>query len=243
MKNLLPPKLSTKVISGIVGLALLCSIAPAQAQIKIKIPSLGVPGRRVPGASRGENCVAKNQYLTALVPKTNLTLTSVSNPTLYFLIPQNNAPELELVIHDVNDQPVYKQNYKPTGKPGVVGITLPANTLSKAETYRWNFSIICNPQERSLDKFVHGGIKRVDDSQLKSKLANASPQERLNIFAEAGIWQDALDTLAQLRSSRPQDKALKADWESLLTTQNVEFDQKIVQAPLVPEQNVMQPIN
>jgi Domain of Unknown Function (DUF928) len=244
MRNLAPSKLSTKVISGIVGLALLCSVAPVQAQINIKLPStLKVPGRRVPGGSRGENCVAKRYPLTALVPKSNIALTTVANPTLYFYIPQNQAPELELVIQDENDEDVYKQSYKPNGNSGVVGISLPSNTLTKGQKYRWNFSIVCNTQDRSLDKLVQGAIQRVDNSSLMSKLEKASPQERLNLFAEAGIWQDALDTLAKLRYSRPQDTALKADWQTLLTSQGVEFDQQLAQAPLVKEQNVMQPIN
>ncbi|MBD2436782.1 DUF928 domain-containing protein [Nostoc sp. FACHB-110] len=243
MNQFLSKQLSTKIISGILGLSLLSSIAPAQAQIRIKLPNLGVPGRRVPGGSRGENCVAKNQRLTALVPKSNLALTTVANPTLYFYIPENKATELELIIQDENDQEVYKQNYKPNGSAGVVGINLPNNTLATDKMYRWNFSIICNTQDRSLDKLVEGGIKRIENSSLMSKLEKASLQERLNIFAEAGIWQDVLDTLAQLRYSHPQDTVFKEDWESLLTSQGVEFDQQLAQAPLVKEQNVMQPIN
>jgi len=244
MNNFSPPKLANKIISGIIGIALLCSITPpVQAQVKVKLPKLGAPGRRVPGGSRGQNCVARKYPLTALVPKSNIALTTVDNPTLYFYIPQNKAPEFELVIQDENEQEVYKQSYKPNGNSGVVGISLPANTLTKGQKYRWNFSIICNTQDRSLDKLVQGAIQRVDNSALINSLDQASPQERLYLFAEAGIWQDALDTLAQLRYSRPQDTALKADWETLLMSQGVEFDQQLAQAPLVKEQNLMQPIN
>jgi hypothetical protein len=243
MNNLLTSKLSTKVISGLLGLAFLFSIAPVQAQTKINLPNLGVPGRRVPGGSRGINCVARKYPLTAIVPKSNLSLTSVANPTLYFYIPENTAPEVELVIQDENEQEVYKQLYKPNGNGGVVGINLPANTLTKAQRYKWHFSIICNTEDRSLDKSIDGAIQRVDSSSLNSKLENASLQERLNIFAAAGIWQDLIDTLAQLRYSRPQDTALKAKWANLLMSQGVEFDQQLAQAPLVKKQNVMQPIN
>jgi hypothetical protein len=244
MNNFLP-KLSTKVISGITILALVCSLAPAQAQVKVKLPpTLGAPGRRVPGGSRGQNCVARNQRLTALMPKSNLSLTTVSNPTLYFYIPENQARQLELVITDEQEQQVYKQNYKPIGNSGVVGIPLPANTLKKSQTsYRWSFSMICNTEDRSSDKLVNGAIERVNNSTVLSKVEKATPQERLSIYAEAGIWQDLLHTLAKLRYSDPQDTALKADWESLLMSQGIEFDEQLAQAPLAKKENVMQQIN
>jgi len=243
MNKPLRSKLFSKAISAIIGLAIFSSLVPVQAQVNINLPKLGAPGRRVPGGSRGINCVAKNQFLTAIVPMSNIGLTTVSNPTLYFYIPENKAPEVELVLQDENDQEIYKQKYKPVGNAGVVGVSLPANTLAKGQKYRWNFSIICNTQDRSMDKLVQGAIQRIDDPQLMSKLDKASPQERLKLYAEAGIWQDTLDTLAQLRYSRPQDSALKADWEGLLTTEGVKLDAKVAQAPLVKEQNVLQPIN
>ncbi|BAY19146.1 hypothetical protein NIES21_50050 [Anabaenopsis circularis NIES-21] len=244
MNNLLPRKFLSTAISAIVGLTILSSVVPVQAEVKINLPNLGKgPGRRVPGGSRGINCVAKNQYLTAIVPISNIGLTTIANPSLYFYIPDNKAPEVELVVQDENEQEVYKQKYKPSGNAGVVGVSLPDNTLAKGQKYRWNFSIICNTQDRSLDKLVQGTIQRIDNPQLMSKLENASPQERLKLYAEAGIWQDALDTLAKLRYSRPQDSALKADWVSLLTTDGVKLDTQVAQAPLVQGQNVLQPIN
>lgn len=242
MNNFLP-KLSTKVISGVTILALVCSIAPVQAQVKFKLPDLGAPGRRVPGGSRGQNCIARSQRLTALIPKSNISLTTLSNPTLYFYIPQNQARQLELVITDEEDQQIYKQNYKSIGNPGVVGISLPMNTLKKSQTYRWSFSIICNTEDRSLDKLVNGAIERVNNSTVLSKVEEAKPQERLSIYAEAGIWQDLLDTLAKLRYSNPYDTAFKADWESLLMSQGIEFDKQLAQAPLAKQENVMQQIN
>ncbi|MBD2297028.1 MULTISPECIES: DUF928 domain-containing protein [Nostocales] len=244
MNNLLSRKLLSTTISAIVGLAIVSSLVPVQAEVKINLPDLGKgPGRRVPGGSRGVNCVAKNQNLTAIVPISNIGLTTVANPTLYFYIPENKAPEVELVVQDDNEQEVHKQKYKPNGNAGVVGVSLPDNTLAKGQKYRWNFSIICNTQDRSSDKLVQGTIQRVDNPQLMNKVDNASLPERLKLYADAGIWQDALNTLAQLRYSSPQDSALKADWVSLLTTEGVKLDTEVAEAPLVPETNLLQPIN
>jgi hypothetical protein len=240
----LAPKFLSQTISALIGLAIFSSVVPVQAEVKVNLPAdIGTaPGRRVPGGSRGTNCVARNKYLTAIVPTSNFGRTTLDNPTLYFYIPENQAPEMELVLQDENEQEIYKQKYKPSGKAGVVGVSLPANTLVKGQRYKWNFSIICNTQDRSLDKLVQGVIERIDNPQLLRKLEKASTQERLKLYAEAGIWQDALDTLAQMRYSRPQDSALKADWVSLLKAKGVELG-SLAQAPLVKGQNVLRPIN
>ncbi|MCC5639995.1 DUF928 domain-containing protein [Nostoc sp. CHAB 5844] len=205
-------------------------------------PSLGTPNRRIPAASRGIGCVTKNQNLTALIPTSNLGLTTQANPTLYFFIPQISASSVELVVQNQNEQVVYQQKYKPTTKAGVVGIHLPPDVLAVSKKYTWNFSIICNPQDRSLDKVVQGIIERVDNPSLKKKLAQTTPQGRVLLYAEAGIWHDALDTLAKLRYSRPNDVKLKADWEALLTAPGVEFDQPLVQKPLISEPQAPKPL-
>ncbi|AFY41524.1 DUF928 domain-containing protein [Nostoc sp. PCC 7107] len=207
-------------------------------RVRLRLPpSLGSPNRRVPAATRGGTCIAKDQILTALIPQSNLGLTTVGNPTLYFFIPQNAATNLELVIQNDNrdGQTVYQQKYQPNTTAGVIGIHLPPDTIAVNQKYRWTFSIKCNPNDPSLDKLVQGTIQRLENSLLMSKLAQATPQERVLLYADAGIWHDALDTLAKLRYARPHDLTLKADWEALLTAPGVEFDKQLAQKPLIPE--------
>ncbi|MBD2594624.1 hypothetical protein BCD64_21335 [Nostoc sp. MBR 210] len=197
-------------------------------------PSLGKPNRRVPAATRGGSCIANNPKLTALIPKYDTALTTVGNPTLYFFIPQNTAAYLELVIQNENDneQTVYQQKYQTNTKAGIVGINLPPNVLALEQKYTWNFAIICNPENPALSKVVKGTIQRFENPSLMKKLAQATLQERVQLYAEAGIWHDALDTLARLRASRPNDFKVKADWEALLTAPGVEFDKQLAQKPL-----------
>lgn len=216
---------------------------PSGTRVKLNLPpSLGLPDRRVPAASRGTGCVARNQTLTALIPKSNLGLTTLANPTLYLFIPQNSASMMELVVQNQKEQIVYQQKYKATNKAGIVGIQLPSDSLAVNQKYKWHFSIICNPRDRSLDKLVQGTIQRFENPLLMKKLASANPQARVQLYAEAGIWHDALDSLAKLRYSRPNDLKLKADWEALLTAPGVEFDQQLAQKPLISAQEAPQPL-
>ena len=51
---------------------------------------------------------------------------------------------------------------------------------------------------------------------LMSQLKNATPRQRVTLYATNGFWHDALTTLAELRSANPGDATLSRDWVSLL---------------------------
>ena len=241
MNILAQQRLVTKLLPAILGLSFLIPLTTAEARITFNAPSgLGVPGRRVAGGARVDNnCLPENKPLTAIVPQSNVGLTTLENPILFFYIPRTSAPELELVVQ-TQDKRSVKQIYKPTGKAGVVGFSLKAATLEVGKEYHWFFAVICNPKQRSEDQVVDGAIKRIQTQpQLITKLKGATPQERGNVYAESGIWYDSLATLAQLLSSRPNDVQLKADWKALLTAQHLD---KQANEPLLEERERPQPI-
>ncbi|MBO3460379.1 DUF928 domain-containing protein [Aetokthonos hydrillicola Thurmond2011] len=242
-------RLWLKSVAVIFGLSFLVPWTTAQARIIFKAPDgLGVPGRRVAGGSRSiqQQCLSPNEHLVAIVPKSNIVLTTQAKPVFFFYVPQTSAT-IEFVVQD-NDQQVVlaKQIYKSTSKSGIVSIPLTQTSLEAGKQYRWFFSVICNPKERSQDKVVEGGIRRISpDSQLATKLKNASAKELVNIYAEAGIWQDSLGTLAQQLVSHPNDQGLKTDWKELLTAENVNLDKestKLLNEPLLPLQQTTDPI-
>lgn len=233
-------------MAAIAGLIWLAPGVPAMAEIKFKPPKgIGAPGRRLPGGSRGETCVPKAPPLIALVPQSNSGLTTVANPILFFYIPKTTAPRLELTVVNEQSKKVYQQSYQPSNRAGVVGLRLPRNTLTVGEPYKWSFSIVCNPTDRTSDLIVAGAIQRVDDPILKRKLATAPLQQRATLYAEAGVWYDSLAALAELRSTRPTDARLEADWEALLAAEGVALTQlarELTQAPLLQGPNAPQPL-
>jgi hypothetical protein len=236
MKSLYKQRLWTKLLFIVFGLSFLIPFTTAEARITFKAPEgLEAPGRRVAGGSRAPQdkiCSTGQNPLTAVVPNSNVQLTTQENPNLFFYVPQTSAT-LELVLRDQEKE--YKQTYKPSEKGGIVSIPFNQASLELGKEYRWSFSIICNPKERSKDKFVEGAIKRVKTPpELANKLTTASPQERANLYAEAGIWQDSLASLAQSVSSNPSME-LKAEWQALLTSKSVGLD-NLVSEPLLPDQ-------
>ncbi|KAF3888456.1 MULTISPECIES: DUF928 domain-containing protein [Nostocales] len=245
MNIFLKRRLLTKSFAAVLGLSFLIPFAPAEARIRFKAPSnIGVPGRRVAAGARVNNsCLSVNKQLTAIVPQSNIGLTTVANPVFFFYIPsQTSNATLELLVQDENKR-FFKQTYKPSGKAGFVELPLTVTSLDVGKEYRWFLSVICNPTERSSDKVVRGSIKRIQpEPQLMAKIKNATTQERVALYAQAGIWQDSLATLAQLLFSHPDDAQLKADWETLLTAEGVGLDSELANEPLLKGQEAPQPI-
>lgn len=250
MNNLVKKRLWIKILSTAFGFSLLFPYASAEARrIAFNAPTgLKVPGRRVVGGSRSTlRCISENNTkLTALVPESNIGLTTSANPVLFFYVPQTSGSTLELVVQD-EKQKFVKQYYKPSGNAGIVAIPLNKMNLEVGKQYRWFFTVVCNNRERSKDLVVDGAIKRIQpQQQLITQLKSATLQERANLYAQNGIWQDALASLAQLHSSRPNDPQFKADWKSLLTAEGVNLEQdstQLVTEPLLSGNQAPQPIS
>ena len=107
---------------------------------------------------------------------------------------------------------------------GVVSLSLPQDKqLEVGQSYRWYFSLICDPLDRSEDTFTSGWVERVDPSpELSTSLKTASAAEVPNLYAQAGLWYDALAALVSLRQSQPQNPAFVTEWRELLGAVNLE---------------------
>lgn len=208
--------------------------------IRVKFPNIRASGNRTAGASRSESCVAQNQTATALIPETNIGLTVVASPTLLFNVPQTSAKSAEFGVQEKNDKGRYQTIYKTTvplpGTAGIVSASLPPNgsaasQLQVDKTYHWYFRIVCSAEDDTLNVYLDGSIQRVAESPaLTNALKSASPQDRPAIYAEEGVWFDAVANLAQLRQQNPNDSALAEDWAALLEAAGLE---RMVEAPLV----------
>jgi len=167
-------------------------------------------------------CASSSQLsLTALVPKNKIGQTVSDYPTFFFYLPQTDAELAEFILEDESRNQIYRQDLPIKNVSGVIGVSIPANTnvppLEVGKKYTWIFSLVCDPQDRASDQLETGIVRRVElSAEILGKLENANPRQKTVIYAENGIWQDALSNLAAARRANPNDKDLAADWESLL---------------------------
>jgi len=194
-----------------------------QPKEDIDDPSTGVsPGPGQPPFVRGNKCEDFPQAsFTALVPENKIGRTVSDYPTFFFYLPQPNAELAEFILQDENGNLIYEQNLTIKNLSGVIGVSIPANTdlppLEVGKKYTWVFSLVCDPEDRSGDKVEKGVVRRVElSAEILGELENADPRRKTFIYAQNGIWQDALSNLAAARRANPNDPVFQTDWESLL---------------------------
>ncbi|MEH1853940.1 MAG: DUF928 domain-containing protein [Nostoc sp.] len=200
------------------------------------IPPGPPPGGRVRGGAKRsgpDGCKITKLDLTALVPFTQEAdsvinvwgQTTVEHPSWFFYVPYTkDLPyAVEFVLQEDPDSKDSKEIYRKAialpDKPGVIRVSLPTNTpaLAVDKQYRWFFTINCDKEKNSPPTYVEGVIKRVNLSAATVKeLETTEPRKRYAIYAQKGIWYEALTTLAELRQKKPQDAALQAEWLNLL---------------------------
>ncbi|MGF1494072.1 MAG: DUF928 domain-containing protein [Microcoleaceae cyanobacterium] len=208
-------------------------------------PTVGVPGRREGGGTRGSaSCQTGASKLVALIPASTSGRTSLEQPTLLFYLPVafDQVPA-DLEIADEEENVVYKTSLKISNRqPGVIKLDLAdqpnAPTLEADRDYHWYLTLRCSADspDASSNITVHGWINRVQlDSAQAQTLEQASPEEKLAIYSEKALWYDALATLAKLRASNPSDPTVESQWSELLEAVGLD---RLVQEPIVTSQAV-----
>lgn len=202
------------------------------------LPNVDAPGgRQRGGASRTGNCPSVPQPLTALVPASNnsvLGLTTAAHPTLWFYVPYvlNSDHPAEFVLLDDRNRYIYQTTLADaqTEETGIIRIALPETiALEPNKLYRWAFTVNCGADS---SVFTLGGIQRVTiDTALGAQIEQATGFDRANLYAQNGIWFDALTTLAVLKQENPSDATIAAAWESLLQSVALE---DVANQPFVP---------
>jgi Domain of Unknown Function (DUF928) len=214
-------------------------------------PKRGAPGNRKGAGSRltpmdSTNESGKsNRRFVALVPEYQTStgtenssselaniwgLTTNKYPTIWFHIPypQSLVSRIDFTLYNrdnLSNQVFYQESRKPAEKPGLISFSLPKTKepIAINQLYRWEVKLTLN---RELDKevFVTGWIQRAAlSNNLSEKLKLVTPHKQAILYAENGIWYDAISTLAKLRRDLPQDLAIKQDWVDIL--KSVDLDE------------------
>lgn len=160
-----------------------------------------------------------DRLLVALIPPSNSGLTLAERPTFLFYVPQTSAKTAEFILEDNNLNRLATLQLNLTGTPGVYSLT-PSQTdlpLSLDKDYQWAFSLVCGQEGDLRDPIVSGRVRRIQPAPaLVNQLEVASPLERAKLLAAAGIWYEAVTTLATLQKAQPQNPQLAAAWGELL---------------------------
>lgn len=225
----------SRMLALVVGLGLGLSSGLAGASFTPPT-NLGRPGNREGAATRGACKVEASDTepdLTAIVPVSNIGLTTAMRPTLYWYLPANNYQEIQFSLYqskeDNTETLIYDAQLPLAGRPRLDSITLDGKVapLIEGVDYRWVVSLICNPNDPdpSQVRYVEGWVRRVTPSaNLSQVLSTATPLQQFEILAEKGLWYDALTTLVEFRQKQPTSSEAAAKWAELMNAQSVRLN-------------------
>ncbi|MCS6812267.1 MAG: DUF928 domain-containing protein [Cyanobacteria bacterium] len=191
-------------------------------------PNRGTPTRGIRGAgSRGCSIppsaakynASKLVQLTLLVPSDHVGQTVSSHPSFYWHVSAVPSVPMEFsLVQPGVAMPLLVKQVTVT-KPGVVELTLPPNHpgLKVGSRYRWSVALVCNSDRRSNDVFAQSWIERVATTpEGVTQASNATPAQQAELYAKAGLWYDALKSVAVADTANPPLIALNDDFQALL---------------------------
>jgi hypothetical protein len=180
-------------------------------------PLRGAPGGRIGGGTRGSG--REVFVLTVLAPD-HTALTVSEQPSLYWYISSPTSLSIELTVMDLRTtQPVLETRLAGPVTPGVHRIRLADHgvRLEPGVPYRWFVAIVPDSNRRSRDILAGAAIERVAPPQgLPAKLAQARKEEAASLYAEAGVWYEALAAISEQIDSAPNDAMLRKQRATLL---------------------------
>lgn len=214
------------------GISLLVWMAPpALAKARYVPPSKpSRPINTVPRTSRGVcNASSTSQVssqLTALAPISHAGQSSFRRPTFVWYVPDQESYALTFRLFDAQKKQVYQTEM--TSQPGLMQFSLPADApeLARGQQYRWQVILICDPNSPSRDQVAEAAIAVVDPpSELQTKLAAATLQQRIDLYAEQGLWYDAL--AAAVNAARSQQPAIALDLIDSLASAETQAEKQL----------------
>jgi hypothetical protein len=190
--------------------------APAPT-VRFRPGSAGAPSVRVTGGSRGKG--DSTITLDVLAPD-ETGLTTQEEPSLLWYQSKPAPAKFELTLLEENKpKPLLQVKANGNGQAGIQRIKLSDHNvkINPGVEYQWVVALVTDPDNRSSDLVASGVIKRVEASvDLKGKVAAANRASLPGVYAEAGIWYDALSVLTDEIEADPGNKSLRDTRADLL---------------------------
>jgi hypothetical protein len=163
-----------------------------------KPPVRGAPASRVGGGSRGVGTELPRMYVLAPV---DIGFTTKGKPDLYWFASEPSKAKVVLSIYtDDPAKPLLEQVLPPVSSPGIQRVRLadfPLELQPRVE-YRWRVTMI--DEARPARAVASGAIQRINVwPKLQARIQNQGSDilATANVYAEEGLWYDALEAIGQ----------------------------------------------
>lgn len=189
----------------------------ASKSVKYRPANVGAASVRVTGGSRGKG--ADTVVLDVLTPD-EIATTTQEQPSLFWFQSQPVTARFELtLLQEKQVKPLVHIQIERSNRAGIQRLKLSDHgaKLVPGVEYQWVVALVTDPDNRSTDLIAGGVIKRIEPSaELREKIKKADPAALPGIYAEAGVWYDALTSLSDQIEANPKDESLRQARRDLL---------------------------
>ena len=190
-----------------------------------KPPLRGAPGGRVGGGTRGVGGSTRGTeravFVLSVLAPDHTGLTMSEQPSLYWFISSRAPSPVEVTVVDPRaTKPLMEIRLSSPVEAGVHRIRLADHNvrLEPGVAYRWYVAVVPDANRRAKDFLTGGAIERIEPPEgLQAKLAKAGRTETPSLYAEAGLWYDAIAAVSALIDSAPSDPVLRRQRAAMLT--------------------------
>jgi Domain of Unknown Function (DUF928) len=168
------------------------------------------PRGRVDGGFRGGD---KGEPVLRVLAPDHVGFTVKGEPPLYWYLSKETSLPVEFTLVDTRAiPPIVETSLSSPAHAGVQKVWLKdlGKSLEPGVQYLWSVSLIPDPESRSRDIMARGTIERIPfDEALMLDLVKPCKRETIYVFAEKGVWYDAIACVCELIDANPHDPALR----------------------------------
>ena len=183
-----------------------------------KPPLRGAPAGRIGGGTRG--ATERESFSLQVLAPDHVGYTTKDQPCLYWYISKTTSYPIEVTITERHAvKPLVEKLLKAPEQAGIQSVCLSAHDarLRPNVPYKWFVSLVTDAEHRSKDILAGGIIEMVNPPEtLAARLATAGRGRAPFIFAEEGLWYDALGEISRMIEASPKDADLRQQRASLL---------------------------
>lgn len=214
-------KIFYRILSASILALLLLGVSEAYAEYKAPSTQRAPGGRTSSSGTRGGCLGTAKLPLITLAPQQHIGQTASTHPTFAWFVP--NSPELKMVFsiyeYSANGSLKMVKQIDLKTSPGIMKLSLPKDIpgLTIGKKYLWQVAIICNENYPSNDLVTRAELEVVQlQSNVKALLdTTKDPLQKVDIYASAGLWYDALDEALKTDNNLQSKKVVTSLLEDL----------------------------
>jgi hypothetical protein len=161
-------------------------------------PSRGAPGGRLTAA--GSRGAPSPTFIDLLAPDGHAGQTTSATPTLYFFVSQPIIGRTQFTISAPSrPSPIIEVDIPAPREKGIHSLRTADHhvRLEPGVIYTWSVSVILDPKVRSRDIVASASLLRTAPDPALEAALTAQPSRRAGVFAQAGLWYDAVAAAAE----------------------------------------------